>query len=113
MKMLKQIYGLLSDKDRKRGVWIALSVLLRALLDFAGIAALIPVLLSVFGEKVELKKALLLCLAALLFVLLKNGLSMMLARFQSGYLLDLFKEFSRKMSHAFPAAKTHIFPPFR
>ena len=44
MKMLKQIYGLLSDKDRKRGVWIALSVLLRALLDFAGIAALIPVL---------------------------------------------------------------------
>ena len=97
MKMLKQIYGLLSDKDRKRGVWIALSVLLRALLDFAGIAALIPVLLSVFGEKVELKKALLLCLAALLFVLLKNGLSIMLARFQSGYLLDLFKEFSRKI----------------
>ena len=97
MKMLKQIYGLLSDKDRKRGVWIALSVLLRALLDFAGIAALIPVLLSVFGEKVELRKALLLCLAALLFVLLKNGLSIMLARFQSGFLLDLFKEFSRKM----------------
>ena len=97
MGMLKQIYGLLSDKERKRGVWIAFSVLLRALLDFAGIAALIPVLLSVFGEKVNLNEALLLCLAALVFVLLKNGLSMLLTRFQSAFLLDLFKEFSRKI----------------
>ena len=95
--MLKQIYSLLSEKERKRGIWIALSVLLRALLDFAGIAALIPVLLSVFGENVELKKALLLCLATLLFVLLKNSMSIWLARYQSSYLLGLFKEFSRKM----------------
>ena len=95
--MLKQIYELLSERERKRGIWIAFSVLLRALLDFAGIAALIPVLLSVFGEKVNLKDALLLCLAALIFVLLKNGLSMLLTRFQSAFLLDLFKEFSRKI----------------
>ena len=94
---LKQIYGLLSKEDRKRGVVIALSVLLRTLLDFAGIAALIPVLLTIFGKTVDMKKALLVCLAALVFVLLKNALSVMLARFQSRFLLDLYKEFSRKI----------------
>lgn len=95
--MLKQIYNLLSSKKRKRGVWVALSVLLRALLDFAGIAALIPILLTIFGEKADLKKALLVCGAALVFVMVKNLMSILLARFQSSFLLELFKDFSRKM----------------
>ena len=95
--MLKQIYGLLSQRERKRGVWIAFSVLIRALLDFAGVAALIPILLTVFGEKANLDKAMLVCGTALLFVLLKNAISVGLARFQSRFLLDLYKEFSRKM----------------
>lgn len=97
MTMLKQIYGLLSEQERRRGVWIAFSVLLRTCLDFAGIAALIPVLLSVFGEKVEPGRALLLCLAVLVFVMVKNALSITLTRIQSGYLLDLFRGFSRRM----------------
>lgn len=94
---LKQIYDLLSKEEKKRGVVIALSVLLRTLLDFAGIAALIPVLLTIFGKTIDISKALLVCLAALVFVLLKNALSVMLARFQSRFLLDLYKEFSRKI----------------
>ena len=94
---LTQIYDLLSKEDKKRGVVIALSVLLRTLLDFAGIAALIPVLLTIFGHTVDVKKALLVCLAALVFVLFKNALSVILARFQSSFLLDLYKEFSRKI----------------
>lgn len=95
--MLKQIYGLLVPEDRKRGVWVAASVLARAVLDFAGIAALIPILLTVFGEKTDLDKALWVCVAALLFVLLKNAASIGLARFQSKFLLDLYKEISRRM----------------
>ena len=94
---LKRIYGLLTKKERKRGLWVALSVLIRALLDFAGVAALIPILLAVFGEKTDTGKALLVCVAALLFVLLKNAASIGLARYQSRFLLDLYKEFSRKM----------------
>lgn len=95
--MLRQIYGILSKKERKRGVWVAFSVLIRALLDFAGVAALIPILLTVFGEHTDIKKALLICGAALIFVLLKNGAGIALARYQSRFLLDLYKEFSRKM----------------
>ena len=96
-RMLKQIYGILTQEERKRGVWVALSVLVRALLDFAGVAALIPILLAVFGEKTDLSKAMLVCVAALGFVLLKNAASIGLARFQSRFLLDLYKGFSRKM----------------
>ena len=79
--MLGRIYGLLTQKERRRGIWVALSVLTRALLDFAGIAALIPILLAVFGEKTDIRKALLVCLCALVFVLLKNAVSIGLARF--------------------------------
>lgn len=94
---LKRIYDLLSQKERKRGVWVALSVLVRALLDFAGVAALIPILLTVFGQGADLRRSLLICGAALVFVLLKNAAVIGLARFQSGFLLELYKEFSRKM----------------
>lgn len=95
--MLKRIYGLLTEGERKRGVWIALSVLLRALLDFAGVAALIPVLLAVFEENTELHYALLVCAAAFVFVLVKNAACIALTRFQSSFLLELYKNFSRKM----------------
>lgn len=95
--MLRQIYSLLSQNERKRGIWVAFSVLLRALLDFAGVAALVPILLTIFDGQVNYKKALMVCGAALIFVLLKNAASISLARFQSRFLLDLYKEFSRKM----------------
>ena len=45
--MIKEIIQLLPEKQRKRGIWVAFSVLLRAILDFAGVAALIPILLVV------------------------------------------------------------------
>ena len=70
---LRTIYGLLTHDDRRRGVWLVLSILVRALLDFAGIAALIPILLSVFGEQTDIRKSLAICGAALLFILLKNA----------------------------------------
>ena len=78
--MIKQIYGLLTKREKKRGFWVALSVLARALLDFAGVAALIPILLTVFGDKADPRKALLVCGAALIFVLLKNGLQQALTK---------------------------------
>lgn len=94
---LKAIYGLLTKEERRRGVWVALSVLVRALLDFAGVAALIPILITVFGEKADVRTSLLVCGLALAFVLLKNVMVIFLARFQSGFLLHLYQVFSRKM----------------
>lgn len=95
--MLKKIIGLLSPAERRRGIGVALTVLLRALLDFAGVAALIPVLILVFGKEPDAGSAMLLCGSVLAFVLIKSGLVILLARFQSSFLLDLYKGFSRRM----------------
>ena len=95
--ILKRIYGLLTHDERKHGVWVALSVLVRAMLDFAGVAALIPILLAVFGENTDVRSALAICGAAMLFIMVKNAASIGLARFQSRFLLNLYKEFSRRM----------------
>ena len=69
--MIKKIYGLLSEQQRKRGIWAAFAVLLRAILDFAGVAALIPILLVVVKQEDGGRGMMLaLCGAVLLFVCL-------------------------------------------
>ena len=95
--MIKEIIQLLPEKQRKRGVWVAFSVLLRAILDFAGVAALIPILLVVVKQGGGRGMMLALCGAVLLFVLLKNALVVFLARVQSRYQLEIYREFSKQV----------------
>lgn len=95
--MIKKIIQLLPDKQRKRGVWVAFTVLLRAILDFAGVAAIIPILLVVMKQNGGRGMMLTLCGAVLLFVLLKNALVVFLARVQSRYQLEIYRDFSRRM----------------
>ena len=95
--MIKEIIQLLPEKQRKRGIWVAFSVLLRAILDFAGVAALIPILLVVAKQDGGRGMMLALCGAVLLFVLLKNALVAFLARVQSRYQMEIYREFSRRM----------------
>ena len=95
--MIKEIIQLLPEKQRKRGVWVAFSVLLRAILDFAGVAALIPILLVVVKQGGGRGMMLALCGAVLLFVLLKNALVAFLARVQSRYQLEIYREFSKQV----------------
>ena len=95
--MIKEIIQLLPEKQRKRGIWVAFSVLLRAILDFAGVAALIPILLVVAKQDGGRGMMLALCGAVLLFVLLKNALVAFLARVQSRYQLEIYREFSRRV----------------
>lgn len=96
--MIKQLIALLSEPQRKRGVYVALSVLLRSLLDFAGVAALIPILLALMKQDNMGRGAMLaLCGAVMLFVAVKNLLVMLLARVQSSYQLNIYRDFSRRM----------------
>ena len=95
--MIKEIIQLLPEKQRKRGIWVAFSVLLRAILDFAGVAALIPILLVVAKQDGGRGMMLALCGAVLLFVLLKNALVVFLARVQSRYQLEIYREFSKQV----------------
>lgn len=92
--MLKEIYHLLLPSERRMGMRVIMAVFFSALLNFAGLAALIPVLLFLIEEKEEKGEALLFCLLAVGFILFKNVLVMGLFRFQNYYLLSLYKRLS-------------------
>lgn len=92
--MLKEIYHLLLPSERRMGMRVIMAVFFSALLNFAGLAALIPVLLFLIEEKEEKGEALLFCLLAIGFILFKNVLVMGLSRFQNYFLLSLYKRLS-------------------
>lgn len=92
--MLKEIYHLLLPSERRMGMRVIMAVFFSALLNFAGLAALIPVLLFLIEEKEEKGEALLFCLLAVGFILFKNVLGMGLSRFQNYFLLSLYKRLS-------------------
>ncbi len=63
-----------------------------------GVAALVPILLVVMKQDGGRSNMLALCGAVLLlFVMLKNGVIVLLARLQSSYQLNIYREFSRRM----------------
>lgn len=72
--MVKEIISLLPPQARRRSWRVALAVLVRAVLDFAGVAALIPLLLAVLRPGGSRGEMLLLCGAVMGFVVLKNVL---------------------------------------
>lgn len=92
--MLKEIYHLLLPSERRMGMRVIMAVFFSALLNFSGLAALIPVLLFLIEEKEEKGEALLFCLLAVGFILFKNVLVMGLSRFQNYFLLSLYKRLS-------------------
>ena len=92
--MLKEIYHLLLPSERRMGMRVIMAGVFSALLNFAGLAALIPVLLFLIEEKEEKGEALLFCLLAVGFILFKNVLVMGLSRFQNYFLLSLYKRLS-------------------
>ena len=92
--MLKEIYHLLLPSERRMGMRVIMAVFFGALLNFAGLAALIPVLLFLIEEKEEKGEALLFCLLAVGFILFKIVLVMGLSRFQNYLLLSLYKRLS-------------------
>ena len=95
--MIKEIFTLLPAKARRRSGWVALAVLVRAVLDFAGVAALIPLLLAVLKPGGSRSEMLLLCLGVMGFVVVKNGLVVLLARVESRFQLEVYRDFSRRM----------------
>ena len=96
--MIKKICQLLSDRQRKQSAWIIFTVLLRSMLDYAGVAALVPVIFLItdrLGN--DRRTTLLLCAGVIAFVIVKNAVVLLLARLQIRFQLDIFEDFSRRM----------------
>lgn len=95
--MLEQIFSLLSSSERKRSIWVVIAVLVRAMLDFAGVAALIPLLMAILRPGGSRSMMLALCGAVMLFVLVKNAMVAVLARVENRFLMNIYRGFSRRM----------------
>ncbi len=95
--MIKEIFSLLPPQARRHSWHVTLAVLVRAVLDFAGVAALIPLLLAVLRPGGSRGEMLLLCAVVMGFVVLKNALVVALARVESTFQLEIYRNFSRRM----------------
>lgn len=96
--VIKRILSLFSNKRRKQALWISFSVLLRSLLDFVGVAALVPVIFLI-ARKLgsDQRIILLLCVAVMVFVAVKNAIVYFLTRRQIKFQTEVYNEFSRRM----------------
>ena len=94
MKLLKRIYHLLQAEERKKVLKMAVTVFCSALLDFAGLAVLLPVLYFLLDEGGRSEAALFFCLLAMAVILVKCVLSTFFTRYQNQCLLSFYRRLS-------------------
>lgn len=94
MVFLKRIYRLLVPEERKTGKKVVAAVFFTALLDFVGLASLLPILYYLLEGGENHRAAMYFCLLAVGLVLFKSLLIVGFARFQNRYLLSLYKRLS-------------------
>lgn len=112
---MKKILDILPDGFRRRSLGVALALFARAVLNFAGLAALLPLLTLVLdpaaftdggplaalfehsGIASQRLFAGMVCGAVVLFTLLKAAAVFQLARGENRYLLDLCRALARKL----------------
>lgn len=99
--IIKQILDLLLPEERKKGWRVAGSVFLSAMLDFIGLAALLPILYYLLEDGEQHRAALWFCLLAVGVILLKSILQTAFSRYQQRFLLDLYKRMSFSLFTAY------------
>ena len=101
MTLLKRIYRLLQPEERKKAWRVAGTVFLSALLDFVGLAALLPILYYLLEGGENKRAALLFCLFAITVILFKSLSAVFFSRYQQKYLLDFYKRLSFSLFSAY------------
>lgn len=94
MNFLKRIYLLLLPEEREKGSKVAVTIFLTALLDFVGLASLLPVLYHLLEGGNNQQAAIRFCMLSVGVILLKCALNIGFSRFQNRYLLSLYKRLS-------------------
>lgn len=94
MNLLQRIYRLLLPEERKKSRKVVGAVFLTALLDFVGLASLLPVLYFLLEGGENQKAALWFCLLAVSVILFKGLLVVGFSRYQNNFLLSLYKRLS-------------------
>ena len=111
--MFKSIYRAIPESFRRRAIFVAVTIFVRALLNFVGIAMLVPVLMIIVGGDVEanpyMSKAYewlglsadgfvaVVCGVVVGVLVLKNLLNQLLYRAERSYIFSLYKYISRRL----------------
>ena len=94
MKLLKRIAHLLHAEERAKVLKMAITVFFSALLDFAGLAVLLPVLYFLLDGEGRSQAALYFCLLAMGVILVKCVLGTFFTRYQNQCLLGFYRRLS-------------------
>ena len=94
MKILKRIYRLLQVEERRMLIKMAVTVFFLALLNFASLAVLLPVLYFLLEEGGKNKAALFFCILAIAFILVKSFITTIITRYQNQCLLAFYRRLS-------------------
>lgn len=94
MKVLRRIVRLLLPEERKKGWKVVGTIFLSALLDFIGLAMLLPVLYYLLDGGEQREAALFFSLLAGTVIVVKSLLVTFFTRYQTAYLLAFYKRLS-------------------
>ena len=92
--MLRRIYRILQPEERRKGWKVVCTVFLSALLDFVGLAVLLPVLYYLLEGGENLQAALSFSMLAIGVIFSKSLLITFFTRYQNRYLLSFYKRLS-------------------
>ena len=111
--MFKSIYRVIPESFRRRALLVAVTIFVRALLNFVGIAMLVPVLMIIVGGDIEANPYMsrayewlglsadgfvaAVCGVVVGVLVLKNVLNQLLYRAERSYIFSLYKYLSRRL----------------
>lgn len=111
--MLKAIYRILPHDIRHRAIGVVLTIFVRAILNFVGVAMLVPVLMMIIGGSIETNPYLsdvyyflrfpadtfvvLMCAFVITVLVVKNILIQLLYRSERSYIFDIYRKLSRQL----------------
>ena len=101
MRLLKRIYRLLQPDERKEAWWVAATVFMSALLNFIGLAALLPILYLLLDGGDNKQAALQFCILAISVILIKTLSGIFFSRYQQRFLLGFYRRLSFSLFSAY------------
>lgn len=113
LTMIRSILKIIPMSYRRRGLWVAITIFLRAILNFLGVALLVPILVLMLsakegGELIEWLEGVLstdnrlhittfVCVFVIAVVVIKSVLVMLLHRYERNFIFSFYRELSLKL----------------
>ena len=94
MNILKRIYHLLQPEERKRLIKMAVTVFFSALLNFIGLAVLLPLLYFLLEEGSRNEAAIFFSILAIAVIIIKSVAITLITRYQNQCLLSFYRRLS-------------------